>query len=478
MADSFYWYDLETTGTNPKWDRIVQFAGIRTDLDLNPIGEELCFFVRLPDDVLPNPDASLVTGITPSKLAAKGISEFDALRNILQEFNVPGTCALGYNSLRFDDEFMRYALYRHLQDPYAREYRNGNTRWDLVDLVRAAGALRPEGIHWPTDENGQKVYRLEELTKANGIEHGQAHDAMSDVHATIGMARLLKEQQPKLFEYYYGMRQKKNVKALLEPIGGRLCVHVSAMYGKDRFNVAPVVSVTRHPSNSNAVVVADLGEDIECLLDWSEDEIRRKLFVPKGETRAPLREVKVNRSPFIAPFEVLSDENIEQLSLSKKVIKERWRRLNQPALSQKVRRAYVQDGMPQEKDADAALYGVFLQEEDKARSNHLYSELVEGRWVDMDYRDARLPTLAARMKARSFPDLLTPQEADAWREYVAEKLVGEGDWLNLSRFNQRLDELDELDDASLVPDKQSVLSELRQYGGALKDKYGLADNGD
>jgi exodeoxyribonuclease-1 len=245
------------------------------------------------------------------------------------------------------------------------------------------------------------------------------------------------------------------------------------MYGKDRFNVAPVVSMTRHPSNSNAIVVADLGEDTECLLDWSEDEIRNRLFVAKGETRAPLREVKVNRSPFIAPFEVLTDENIEKLSLSKKIIKERWRRLNQPALSQKIRRAYVQDGMPQEKDADAALYGAFVQEEDKARSNHLYTELAEGRWADMDYRDARLPTLAARMKARSFPELLAPQEADAWREYVAEKLAGEGDWLNLSGFNQRLDELD---DASLAPDKQSVLSELRQYGGALKDKYRLADN--
>lgn len=472
MADSFYWYDLETTGTNPKWDRIVQFAGIRTDLDLNPIGEPLCFFVRLPDDVLPSPDASLVTGITPSKLAAEGISEFDALQNILQEFNVPGTCALGYNSLRFDDEFMRYALYRHLQDPYAREYRNGNTRWDLVDLVRAAGALRPEGIHWPADERGQTIYRLEELTKANGIDHGQAHDAMSDVHATIGMARLLKDRQPKLFEYYYGMRQKKNVKALLEPLGTRLCAHVSAMYGKDRFNVAPVVSMTRHPSNANAIVVADLGEDIECLLNWSEDEIRNKLFVPKGETRVPLREVKVNRSPFIAPFEVLTDENIEKLSLSKKVIKERWRRLNQPALSQKVRRAFVQNAMPQEKDAEAALYGAFIQEEDKARSNHLYAELAKGRWVDMDYRDARLPTLAGRMKARSFPELLSPLEADAWREYVAERLLGDGDWLNLSGFNQRLDELG---DASLGADKQAVLSELRQYGVGLCKKYGLAD---
>ena len=193
------------------------------------------------------------------------------------------------------------------------------------------------------------------------------------------------------------------MKALLEPLGTRLCAHVSAMYGKDRFNVAPVVSMTRHPSNANAIVVADLGEDIECLLNWSEDEIRNKLFVPKGETRVPLREVKVNRSPFIAPFEVLTDENIEKLSLSKKVIKERWRRLNQPALSQKVRRAFVQNAMPQEKDAEAALYGAFIQEEDKARSNHLYAELAKGRWVDMDYRDARLPTLAGRMKRGPFP---------------------------------------------------------------------------
>ena len=202
-GNTFYWYDLETTGTNPKWDRIVQFAGLRTDAELNPVGEPLCFYMQLPDDVLPNPDASLVTGITPSKLAAEGVSEYEGLQKIMQELNTPETCALGYNNLRFDDEFLRYSLYRHLQDPYAREYRNGNTRWDMVDLVRAAGALRRDGIYWPVDEDGQAVYRLEELTKANGIDHGQAHDAMSDVYATIGMARLLKRQQPKLFDYYY-----------------------------------------------------------------------------------------------------------------------------------------------------------------------------------------------------------------------------------------------------------------------------------
>ncbi len=470
MAETFYWYDLETTGTDPKWDRIVQFAGQRTDQDLNPIGEPLCFFVRLPDDVLPNPDAALVTGITPSKLTAEGISEFDALQRILQEFNEPGTCTLGYNSLRFDDEFIRYGLYRHLLDPYAREYRNGNTRWDLVDLVRAAGALRPEGIHWPINEAGQPVYRLEELTKANGIDHGQAHDAMSDVHATIGMARLLKTKQPRLFDYYYDMRQKKHVKELLEPLAARLCVHVSAMYGKDRSNVAPVISITRHPSNTNAIVVADLGEDIESLLDWSEDEIRQRLFVPKGEQRAPLREVKINRSPFVAPFEVLTEENIQALGISKKVIKERWRRLKQPAIAQKIRRAYVQDGMPKEKDPDAALYGAFLQEEDKARSNHLYQEISQGQWPDMDFRDARLPVLAARMKARSFPQMMTPDERAVWHDYVKDKLVAEGDWLNMAGFGRRLSELAAQD---LDAKKRGILDELSAYGDALKAKYEL-----
>ena len=181
MADSFYWYDLETSGTNPKWDRIVQFAGLRTDADLNPLNEGYCTYVQLADDVLPNPQASLVTSITPQLTHKEGISETQALLNINRLFCVPNTCVAGYNSLRFDDEFMRYGLYRNLLDPYAREWQQGNSRWDLIDLVRATGALRRDGIQWPRDDQGLPVYKLEALTQANGIAHGNAHDALSDV---------------------------------------------------------------------------------------------------------------------------------------------------------------------------------------------------------------------------------------------------------------------------------------------------------
>ena len=202
MANSFYWYDLETSGLSPKWDRIVQFAGCRTDAELNLLDDEYITYVSLPDDVLPNPNATLVTGITPSILESQGIREIDALRVISKSMSEPGTCVVGYNNLRFDDEFIRYSFYRNFLDPYSREWKNGNSRWDLLDLVRATGALRRDGINWPQDEDGLPVYKLEELTKHNQIEHGSAHDALSDVRATIGMEKLIYQNHPKIFEFH------------------------------------------------------------------------------------------------------------------------------------------------------------------------------------------------------------------------------------------------------------------------------------
>ncbi|MEM1232196.1 MAG: exodeoxyribonuclease I, partial [Pseudomonadota bacterium] len=303
-SGSFYWYDLETTGTDPRWDRIVQFAGLRTDLELNPIGDERSFYVRLADDVLPNPAASLVTGITPQQANAEGVTEWQALTDIAELLSQPGTCTLGYNSLRFDDEFLRYGFYRNLQDPYAREFANGNSRWDLIDLVRATGALRRDGIEWPRDDDDLPVYKLEALSAANGLDHGQAHDALSDVRATVALAQLIRQHQPKLFDYHYSIRRKNKVRALLEPIGARLCVHVTAMYPRARYGCAPISSVCRHPGNSNAIVVADLSEDIEPILSWDEDALYEALFSRDSAQRPPLKEVRLNRCPFVAGIEV------------------------------------------------------------------------------------------------------------------------------------------------------------------------------
>ncbi len=475
MADSFYWYDLETSGTDPKWDRIVQFAGLRTDAELNPLDDEFCTYVQLADDVLPNPDAALVTGITPQLTQQQGLPETQALLRINEIFGTPGTCVVGYNSLRFDDEFMRYGLYRNLLDPYAREWRNGNSRWDLIDLVRATGALRREGITWPKDDDGLPVYKLEELTKANGIEHGHAHDAMSDVRATVGMARLIKQQQPKLFDYYFKLRQKKAVRELLEPFGARLCVHVSALYPRTRYGVGPIMSLARHPTNGNSVIVVDLAEDVEPLLRMSSEEIGERLFAPRdalepGE-RPPLREIRINRCPFVAPLEVLTEANREHLCLDLKRVKQRARRLRQPGFGDKVARAYLARKNVANKDPDAALYDGFLQDDDRSRCNYLHEELAQGRWREVDFNDRRLSTLAGRMKARSFPALLEAEEAAAWRSFVVDKLSSDGDWLNINAYEQRLNDLSL--EPHVVQDHPQLLSALAEHAADIRTRYQL-----
>ncbi len=474
MTKTLYWYDLETSGTEPRWDRVVQFGGFRTDMDLNPVGDEYCTYVELPDDVLPNPQASLVTGITPELTRREGVREFEALDRVRSLFSVPGTCVAGYNSLRFDDEFIRFGFYRMLMDPYAREWQNDNSRWDIIDLVRATGALRRDGIIWPTNEEGLPTYRLEDITHANGLDHGQAHDALSDVRATVAVARMIKTAQPRLYDYYFGLRRKKAVRKLLEPYGARLCLHVSGMYPRERFCAAPVVSLCRHPTNSNSIIVVDLSQDIEPLLQWSEEQIREKLFQPgQIPDRPPLKEVKINRCPFLAGIEVLDEENWSRIGFRRKDLERRERRLKQPGLAQKITRVYGGRVMESPQDPDAALYDAFLQDADRSRCNAFLEAVRSGGWMEPDFTDRRLHTLLARLKARSFPDRLTREEAADWQAFVAAKLhATEAPWLTLPAYFENLKRLrGELDEQPASGAALAIIDALEEHGRTLSERY-------
>ncbi len=474
MAQTLYWYDLETSGTEARWDRIVQFGGFRTDMDLNPVGDEYCTYVRLPDDVLPNPQATLVTGITPDLTHREGISEFEALDEIRALFSVPDTCVAGFNSLRFDDEFIRFGLYRMLMDPYAREWQNGNSRWDIIDLVRATGALRRDGIVWPVNEEGLPTYRLEDMTHANGLDHGQAHDALSDVRATVAVARMIKTAQPRLYDYYFNLRRKKAVRKLLEPYGARLCLHVSGMYPREQFCSAPVVSVCRHPTNSNSIIVADLSHDVEPLLSWSEDEIREKLFTAgRIPDRPPLKEIKINRCPFVAGIEVLDEENWDRIGFRLRDAERRLRRLKQPGLAQKIARVYGGRTMASPDDPDAALYDAFLQDADRSRAMTFLDAVRSGGWQDMDFADRRLHVLAARLKARSFPDRLSTDERGDWQAFVGAKLnAGKAEWLTLSSYFGQIREMRaELSAEPATGRDLDLLDALETHGRHLAERY-------
>ncbi|ANF59277.1 exodeoxyribonuclease I [Halotalea alkalilenta] len=423
---SFLFHDYETFGADPRRDRPSQFAAIRTDVEFNQIGEPEVIYCRQADDYLPHPQACLITGITPQRANRRGLPEAEFAARIQALMSVPGTCSLGYNTLRFDDEVSRHLFYRNLLDPYGREWQNGNSRWDLIDAVRTFYALRPQGIEWPMREDmeGRKVpsFKLEQLTAANGIEHVGAHDALSDVRATISLARLLRERNAKLFDYLLGLRDKHRVKALLDVDSRKPMIHVSRRYPAAQGCSALVAPLARHPSNPNGVIVCDLSADPEPLLALSAEEIRARVFVSRAELaegleRIPLKVVQVNRSPALLPVKALDESAAARLGIDRERSESHWQRLAQvEGLAAKVAEVFAEPPPEGSTDPDLMLYsGSFFSSSDKRAMaevhQHLGWDLVG---LNPMFQDARLPEMLFRMRARSYPETLEGADREHW----------------------------------------------------------------
>ena len=311
------------------------------------------------------------------------------------------------------------------------------------------------------------------MTKHNQIEHGSAHDALSDVRATIGMAKLIYQNHPKIFEYYFALRDKKQVRQVLEPYGIKTCLHISGIYPRARFGVAPVISLARHPTNNNAVIVADLAEDIDSLVAMTSEEIKSRLYSKDFEDRLPLREIRINRCPFVVGFDVLTPENIDRLEIDIKIVEDRAKKLRQPGVGQKIASAFEHPNREANTDVDAALYEGFLQDEDRSRCLSFHQALERGEYPTLDFRDKRLTVLLERLKMRSFPEFASDQEKKDWSDWVGQKLLTEGDHLNLKKFQS---EIEQLRKESLLPEKKHrLLDELLNYAQKLTSKYQLSD---
>ncbi|MFC3606311.1 exodeoxyribonuclease I [Stutzerimonas tarimensis] len=428
MTASIFWYDFETTGISPRCDRPMQVAGIRTNEALEEIGTPLNLYCRLSDDILPHPAACLVTGITPARLAEKGLCEAEFMTRLHAEMALPGTCSAGYNSLRFDDEVTRYSLYRNFFDPYAREWQGGNSRWDLIDLVRTAYALRPEGICWP-EEDGRVSLKLERLSAANGLDHLQAHDALSDVRATIGLARLIRERQPRLYQFLYGLRRKSQVLdqvRLLQPL-----VHVSGRFSAQRHFLSLVLPLGWHPVNRNALIVCDLRSDCSPLLEEDAQTLRDRLYTRhddlKGALPVPLKLVHVNRCPVLAPMSVLRAEDVQRigLSLDDCLAQAEQLRLQRPRWQDKLALLYAQDPRPEEvEDPEQQLYAGFIGDRDRAMCERFRTaDPMERQVSPWPFDDSRLAQLMFRYRARNCPESLTAQEKQDWRIFCQQRLT-------------------------------------------------------
>ena len=430
MTSSFLWYDLETWGTDPRTSRIAQFAAQRTDAELNPIGEPVDLLCRAADDLLPSPGACLVTGLAPQDVEAKGLVEAEFFARVCEHLSPPGTCAVGYNSIRFDDEFLRFGLYRNFYDPYEREWKDGNCRWDLLDFLRLARALRPEGLAWPTREDGTPSFRLEHLAEANGTRAGSAHEALSDVNALIGLARKLRAAQPRLWDYALSLRDKRHVAGLVDIAAGPPLLHVSGRYPASRLCSALVLPLATHPRIDSRVIVLDLDCDPDALAGITADDIAERLYtpaadLPEGVARIPLKEVHLNKCPVLVPLAHLRDADFERLGLDRERALARAATLRaMPGLAGLVREVFARETARGPADADAALYDGFPSPGDKRLFPRVRSAApAELPALALSFADPRYRELAFRYQARNFPDSLDAAGRARWQDYRRARLT-------------------------------------------------------
>ncbi|MFT5759179.1 MAG: exodeoxyribonuclease-1 [Alteromonadaceae bacterium] len=471
---SILWHDYETWGISPKFDKPSQFAGIRTDLDLNIIGEPEMFYCQPPQDYLPQPEACLVTGITPQKASQEGLCEAEFADRIHDLFSQANTCVAGYNNIRFDDEVTRYLLYRNFYDPYAREWQNGNSRWDIIDMVRACYALRPEGIVWPTVErDGVDVvsFRLELLTKANGIAHEAAHDAMSDVYATIAMAKLIKEKQPKLYDFIFNLKNKKQVAELIDVYNMTPIVHTSSKVSSVHGCTSWFAPISYHPTNKNAVIAIDLAQDPQPLFDLSSDEIKARLYtrhddLAEDESPIPVKLIHINKCPVIAPAKTLLPENAQRLDIPRELCLKNLALIKKhleirDKLSDVFSAEYESDDNV---DVEQSLYGGhFFSHSDKAQMDILHQLPVEQLAAHpFQFQDQRLPILLFRYRARNYPSTLSSDEQQRWQQYCQDKIQSGGKGLlSLDEYMIKIENL--VHEFESNEEKMKVLKALYQY---------------
>lgn len=479
MSACFFFYDLETTGVSTSRDHIMQFAGQRTDLNLNHIGDSFNIRIRLTDDILPAPEAVLLSGLSPLTIQIEGITEAEFCELFNSQIVSPATIFTGFNNIRFDDEFLRYLNYRNFYDAYSWHWQGSSSRWDMLDVVRMTRALRPEGINWPFNEEGKPINKLEQLTLANKLTHSSAHDALSDALATIEVAKMLKMHQPKLFNYLLGLRSKTSLMEIVS--ANQALLYTSSHYSSDVLHTTAVYVISADQKTATALVY-DLREDPSSFITLTAEELTDLWeYNPEApKPRLPVKTMKLNRCPAIAPLTVLDEASIKRLNLNLKTIEVNRQliakhavqfnlKLNQVIKNLDNKRQQRRAKEPYIPSVDERLYDKFIPKSDssKFKKARELAKLPDNYTVD--FEDKRLNELFKLYRARNFPEVLTTKEKANWREFVKNK-VFTGDPSKYQVFQEEVAALSKLNKKDR--DKLKLLNDLKNYGETILNDYG------
>ena len=473
---TFLWHDYETFGAYPQLDRPAQFAAIRTNTALEPVDDPINWYCQPALDVLPHPIASLITGITPQEALKKGFVEAEFAAKIHAEMMEPGTCTAGYNSIRFDDEFSRNLFYRNFYDPYEREYKNNNTRWDLIDLTRMCYALRPDGIEWPEHEPGKPSFKLEHLSAANHIEHAGAHEALSDVLATIGLARLVQKRQPRLFDWALKMRDQHHVMKMLSPAEPKPLLHTSSRIPATRGCTTLVLPLSIYPDRKKSVIVYDLMSDPEPLLSLTADEISDRLFtpaldLPEGVERIALKAIHSNHVPMVAPSATLKGVDCQRIGLDPQRCFDNAEKLTRvlQQIRNKVMDVFKQYPPGTNTDPDQMIYsGGFFSHHDRHLMDKIHqTQATNLGKLDWPFKDPRLMEMLFRYRARNFPATLSAEENLQWQRQRLARLKQPADDRQLTPESFRLEILAARESNKGDNRAQNILDQLEAWANQI-----------
>ncbi|WMY95288.1 MAG: exodeoxyribonuclease I [Arsenophonus sp.] len=465
---SFLFYDYETFGKNPAFDKAAQFASIRTDANFNIIEEPICFYCSPANDYLPEPEAVVLHGITPQYATVHGTNEAEFAKNIYSIFSIGNTCILGYNNIQFDDEVSRYIFYRNFFDPYDYSWKLGNSRWDLINVLRACYALRPNGIDWPNN-NGLPSFKLEDLTHVNNIQHLNAHNAIEDVLATIEIAKLIKKAQPRLFNYFFTLRKKNKIMKLIDCVSMTPLIYISSIFGAAKSNISIIAPLTWHPKNKNVFVAYDLAGDINKSFTFNNNILQGydewKISNKYAEN---IQLIHINKCPILAPINLLKSIDLQRISLDINHCMNNWKQLRKDTKIQyEITRFFSQNTFLHEpSDVDHQLYTGFFSNKDRLKMNIINRTSPKNlSKLNLRFDDPRINQLLFRYRSRNYPNTLTKKEKLMWLSYRENKL-------NQEKINNYLKNIDKLFLIHINNNKTcTLLKELVKYVHQITNQY-------
>lgn len=449
-------YDTETTGVDAPFDQIIQFAAIHTDADLNEL-ERFETRSRLQAHVVPACEALMTNGITAARLIDPALpSHYEMARAIHARLHSWSPALfMGYNSLGFDEHFLRQALYQTLQPPYLTNT-NGNSRSDVLRMLQAASVYAPDAVVIPIGDNGAPVFRLDRIAPANGIAHENAHDAMADVEATIHLCRLLSERAPDIWSCFMRFSQKA---AVAEFVASEKVFCLSDHYGGRPYGWL-VTALGRNEQNTSEYYVFDLGIDPTALSGLAPEELVERLKC----TPKPVRRLRANAAPIMMPAEdapaFASGKDLPANELQRRVDllqadAELRQRLMAAFEAGRLKLAAVH--------VELQIYDGFLTNEDQALLESFHAAPWEQRMPVVErFSDKRMKQLGRRLLFAERPDLFADDTRRKLNRMRAGRVLGHDGEVPWRTIAQALFEIDGML-SEAEPDQSALLIDYKTY---------------